>query len=210
MKLFLSSMAISYPQSRAFLDLIGKARPEDVKIAMIENAADPYKEGKKDWVHDNRTSIEAHGFQVDVVDLEDYRQGKKLLLPRLEDADAIWLGGGNTYYLRWILRETRSDVMIKRLVAQGKVYGGGSAGAIVAGPTLKHFEPADDPAEAPEAIYDGLELTETVVVPHWANEKYGEIIKCIERKLQDDGYTTVHITDDQALVINGKSQKIVP
>jgi dipeptidase E len=148
MKLFLSSMTISYEQGPAFLKLTGKAEASQVKIALIENAAD-VDDGPKEWMHNNRESIQALGFQIDFVDLQEYLDGKKLLLPRLEAADVIWLGGGNTYYLRWILRETKADIMIERLARAGKVYGGGSAGAIMAGPTLKNFEKADNPKRAP-------------------------------------------------------------
>lgn len=208
MKLFLSSMAISYSQGKAFLDLVGKEKVTDVSIALIENAADVYEEGKKDWVYESRDSISAHGFKVDLVDLEDYRQGDKGLLQRLEQADAIWLGGGNTYYLRWILKETRADSIITGLVKRGKVYGGGSAGAIVAGPTLKYFEPADDPDKAPEQITDGLGLSETVVVPHWGNEKYGQIMEDINKKLIYAGFKTITISDEQALIIDGDNQRV--
>lgn len=189
------------------MDLVGKNKPEDVRIALIENAADVYEEGNKGWVYESRNSIAAHGFQVDVVDLEEYRLGKQGLLRRLEDADVVWLGGGNTYYLRWILKETRADSIIAELVKRGKVYGGGSAGAIVAGPTIQFFEPADDPSNAPEIILDGLNLTQVVVVPHWANDKYGHVMGPIEQRLKDAGYATLHITDEEALVIDGSNQK---
>lgn len=203
-------MAISYPQGQHFLELTGKSNAADVKITLIENAADTYKEGKKDWMYDNRNSIQAHGFQLDLVDLENYKLGQPGLLERLKTCDAIWLGGGNVYYLRWVLRETGADIMIKRLVMQGKVYGGGSAGAIIAGPTLKHFEVADNPKDAPEIIYEGLGLTSKVIVPHWANAKYGEIIKGVEESLQKDNFETIHITDEQAVIMDGDTLKIIP
>lgn len=191
------------------MDLVGKNKPEDVRIALIENAADVYEEGNKGWVYESRNAIAAHGFQVDVVDLEEYRLGKQGLLHRLEDADVVWLGGGNTYYLRWILKETRADSIIAELVKRGKMYGGGSAGAIVAGPTIQFFEPADDPSSAPEIILDGLNLTQIVVVPHWANDKYGHVMGPIEQRLKDAGYATLHITDEEALVIDGSNQKVI-
>lgn len=192
------------------MQLVGKDKPEDIKIALIENAADVYDEGSKDWMYDNRTSIQAHKFQVDLVDLESYRRGEqKGLLARLERADVIWLGGGNTYYLRWILKETRADSILSGLVTQGKVYGGGSAGAIVAGPTIDHFQPADDPSKAPQELHDGLKLTENVIIPHWANEKYGNIMQDIKIKLEAEGYKAIEINDNQAVVIDGNDVKIV-
>lgn len=179
----------------------------DIRLALIENAAD-VEAGNKEWMYQNRLAIMSHGFQVDFVDLNEYRHGVGLR-QRLAGCDAIWIGGGNTFYLRWILRETEADEMIKDLVGRGKVYGGGSAGAVVAGPTLMHFEVADSPDEAPEVIRRGLELTDVVVVPHWAREDYGPIMKSVERSLKQDGYRTVHVTDDQAVVIDGTSFKIL-
>ena len=203
-------MAISYPQGKPLLDLVGKSKASDVKIALIENAADVYQEGSKDWMYDNRNSIQAHGFQIELVDLEEYRLGERRdLMVRLENADAIWLGGGNTYYLRWILRETRADSIISGYIKRGKVYGGGSAGAIIAGPTLEFFQPADDPSKAKDVILDGLALTDTVVVPHWENEKYGDVMRGIEQKLDDHGFKTIHITDDQVVIFDGNKQPVV-
>lgn len=210
-KLFLSSMAISSLHAKAFMNLVGKSRPEEIKIALIENAADIYPDEQKAWMYDNRDAIAAHGFQVDVVDLEAYRQGRETgLAKRLANSDVIWLGGGNTYYLRWILRETRTDAIITDLVQHGTVYDGGSAGAIVAGPTLKYFETADDPHEAPEHLVDGLGLTDTVVVPHWSNGKFGEVMEDIQTSLEQDNFKTCCITDDQALIIDGNSQRVIP
>ena len=65
---------------------------------------------------------------------------QKSLTSKLSSKDALWHGGGNTFYLRWILSNTGADEVITKLVRHGLVYGGGSAGAIVAGPTLKYFE----------------------------------------------------------------------
>lgn len=210
MKLFLTSQTISKSQGQHFMKLVGTDKPSDIKIALIENAADTYADADKVWLYESRADIQAHGFQLDIVDLEDYRFGKKGLLQRLEKSDAIWMSGGNTYYLRWILRETRAGTIIQKLAKQGKVIGGSSAGAIVVGATLKHFELADDPADAPEVIYDGLNLTDTVVIPHWGNEKYGVVMKDAEQQLQNDGYKTVHITDEQAFMINDDQQKNFP
>lgn len=209
MKLFLSSLAISPSQLPVFMELVGKEKPSDVKIHLILNAADVYAEENREWMHENLAAIQAHGFETSVIDLRNYKNKSEELLAELGKADAIWLGGGNTYYLRWILRETGADEMIKKLVSDGKVYGGGSAGAIIAGPTLKCIEPIDDPVKAPEVIYDGLGLTDNAVVPHWGTEKYAETISEVERNLQDAGFKTEHITGEQAVVINGASQKLV-
>jgi dipeptidase E len=161
-------------------------------------------------MYENRRTIKANGYDVELVDLREYQKNAKALKAKLKTKDALWFGGGNVYYLRWILRDIGADKIIQELINGGIIYGGGSAGAIVAGPTLKYFETADNPKDAPEVILGGLKLTETVIVPHLNNVKYGKIIDAINRKLLKDGYKTVTINDDQAVAIDGKNTTVIP
>lgn len=207
MKLFLSSEAISDGLAPAFFELVGKA-PGDTKIVIIENAADVSR-GNKSWVLDNRKQIVSLGCHVELVDLKDYKNKLAELEAALGQGDVIWLGGGNTYYLRWILHETGADKIIIKLVRHGKVYGGGSAGAIMAGPTLQYFEAADDPSLAPVLILDGLGLTDIVTVPHWDDEDYGPIVKTANDHLRKAGFKTQPITQVQALGIDGTIHNLV-
>lgn len=208
MKLFLSSMAISAEQADAFNELFSQ-KPGDIKLALIENASDTYDRSSANWVNENLIAIQTRGYQVEIVDLREYLNESSSLKAKLEEKDAIWLGGGNTYYLRWILKATGADKIITELVQAGTVYGGGSAGAIVAGPTLKHFEGTDDPSDSPEVILDGLHLTETVVIPHAGNEKYGDIMAQVESLLKAEQFSVTPITDEQAWVFNEGRVEIV-
>jgi dipeptidase E len=208
MKLFLSSLAISDPQSIELAKLVGKD-PKDIKLALIENAADTYPEGKRAWVDQNRTAIQSHDFDVEIIDIKKFKGKLDELKDKLATKDVIWFGGGNTYYLRWLLKDTGTDQLLGELVKQGIVYGGGSAGAIIAGPTLKHFETADDPNEAPEVLLDGLHFADAVVVPHMDNVKFASVIHAINDNLKADGYKTVPLGDAQAVIIDGEKQRVV-
>ncbi|HMH70151.1 MAG TPA: Type 1 glutamine amidotransferase-like domain-containing protein [Candidatus Saccharimonadales bacterium] len=207
MKLFLSSQAISKEQAPHLMKLVGKPA-RSIKIAVIENAAD-VEEGSKGWLMRNRQMIESHGFDVEYIDLKNYGQDLETLHTKLADKDVIWFGGGNVYYLRWLLRDTGAENIIKDLVQNGVVYGGGSAGAIVAGPTLHHFEVADDPKASPGVIYEGLSLTNKVIVPHIDNKKYAAIVRGIDDKLKADGFRTVPLGDARALVVDGDREMII-
>lgn len=207
MKLFLASLAINDKQAIELAKLIGKDQ-KDIKLALIENAADG-EEGPKEWVAQNRKMIQSHAFEVEIIDLNQYRGDADGLKAKLASKDVIWCGGGNTYYLRWLLKDTGADKIISELIQQGKVYGGGSAGAIVAGPTLKHFEAADDKNAAPELIMEGLHFTDSVIVPHMDNAKFAAIIQGINDKLKADGYKTVPLGDAQALIVDGDKQRVV-
>ena len=207
MKLFLSSQAITKEQAPHLIDLVGK-QAADIHLAIIENAAD-VEAGPKPWLLRNREMIESHGFNVEYIDLKQYAEDTASLQRKLTGKDVLWFGGGNTYYLRWLIHSLCIENILKDFVESGKVYGGGSAGSIVAGPTLKHFETADDVKEAPEVLLDGLNLTEKVVLPHMDSVKYAPIMRDIEDKLQADGYQTISLTDAQALVVNGNVEKVI-
>jgi dipeptidase E len=208
MKLFLSSLAISDSQSIELAKLVGK-NAADIKLGLIENAADTYDENHRAWVDESRTTIQSHGFDVELLDIRQFKDRPAELTEKLRSKDVIWFGGGNTYYLRWLLKDTGVDKVLSELIKRGVVYGGGSAGAIVAGPTLKHFESADDPSDAPEVILDGLHFTDSVVVPHMDNVKFASIIYEINDKLKIDGYKTVPISDMQAFVVSDKEEKVI-
>lgn len=207
MKLFLASLAINDQQAVELAKLVGKDQ-KDIKLALIENAAD-VENGPKEWVAQNREMIQSHAFTVEIIDLKQYQDDHDGLKAKLANADVIWCGGGNTYYLRWILKVTGADTIISEHLKQDKVYGGGSAGAIVAGPTLKHFDAADDTDAVPELIMDGLHFIDSVIVPHMDNPKFTSIIHGINDKLKADGFTTVPLGDAQALVVNGDEQRVV-
>jgi len=99
--------------------------------------------------------------------------------------------------------------MIRDLVENGAVYAGASASAVVAGPTLRHFDELDDPAEAEEVIWDGLSLTNIVVAPHVDNPDFGEGCRKSGDLCEREGYTVQRLTDAQALVIDGVRQHVV-
>ena len=58
MKLFLSSMAISPRQSPIFNKLVAKV-DEEIDLALIENATDPYDNDSTDWELKSREAIKA-------------------------------------------------------------------------------------------------------------------------------------------------------
>lgn len=206
MKLFLSSLAVSTAQRAAFWDLLNKPADE-TELLLIENAADVEPQ-EPQWLLDNRLALEATGVHVKRADLCTASFEKLTRL--LTTADVIWLGGGNTYYLRWLLRKTGADELIVRLVRENKIiYGGGSAGALIAGPTLAGFEEADDPADAPVVIKEGLGLVDFVPVPHWDDSTYHVIMQRAAQKVTAAGFQARPITQAQALIIIDDTLTIV-
>lgn len=206
-KLLLYSLSINERQFTALDKLVGK-EASSIRIAFIENAADVIPDSEE-WVLSIRQSFKRRGYQVDPIDLRIWQRRPQQLMQRLTGKDVIWIGGGNTFYLRWILKNSGADEMIRRLVRSGIVFCGWSAGAIVAGPTIEYFEAMDNVEDAPELVLDGLNLTQIIIIPHIDNADFIQGAHLANMQLQAAGYSTLPLGDTEALVIDGGNQRII-
>ncbi len=209
MKLFLMSQWLLPEFREAFEELAGK-HLDGLKVALIENGADDEK-GEPKWVRTARQSLLDAGMRVTQVDLREYTDQKYRgeLRELLGANDVVWVGGGNTFYLNWLLHNSGAAELIKELAADGRIYAGGSAGAIVAGPTIRGFEEADDASFAPKFVPEGMSLTETVILPHSDHNFYGPIMERLARQLPGEGYAVQPLADREALVIDGDYHTVI-
>lgn len=82
----------------------------------------------------------------------------------IEETDAIFIGGGNTFRLLKALQDFDLLESIRRRVRQGTPYIGSSAGSNVAGPTIKTTK--DMPIVQPRS-FDSLGLVPFQISPHY-------------------------------------------
>ena len=76
----------------------------------------------------------------------------------------------------------------------------------MAGPTTKFFDlMGDDPKDAPVLIYEGLNLTDAVIVPHMDNADFAEGAAKANTELLKAGFKTIPLNDNQALIMHGGS-----
>ena len=85
-------------------------------------------------------------------------------LPAIQRADAIFVGGGNTFRLLKALQDLDLLEAIRRWVKSGAGYIGSSAGSNVAGPTIKTTK--DMPIVQPRS-FDSLGLVPFQISPHY-------------------------------------------
>ena len=108
-----------------------------------------------------RERLEPTGFAVHSVHEAADEAGRSKLL---RDADAIFIGGGNTFRLLETLYRFNLLDEIRNAVSRGARYMGASAGATVAGPTIKTTN--DMPIIYPPS-FDALGLVPFNINPHY-------------------------------------------
>lgn len=171
MRLYLAS----HRASDRFPRLIAMAGP-GAKALVVPNAADAIPPAARAAyardVHDPVRHFQDHGIAAATLDLRAFFGRPGAIDAALAGVDLVWVTGGNTFLLRRAMRQSGFDAAVARLVrAAALIYAGWSAGAVVAGPTLRGVELVDDPhalAEGydPAPVWDGLNLVPFTPVPH--------------------------------------------
>jgi dipeptidase E len=177
------------------------------KFAFIGNAKDLRPPEKQ--THSTQTELENVGFNLENLDLRDYFNSQHRLESTLKQYDGVWVGGGDIYYLRYAMEASGFDTFIINLIENGFMYGGTSAGAIVAGLTLDYFEGLEPP-NTPKIIYTGLGLIDFTVIPHCENTDYNEYVSNIKLQLEANDEKVVCLKDTQIVITNGTSVSIHP
>lgn len=133
MKLFLTSSCISEGLRESFLKFLGKP-PERIKLYFIPTASDV--EDEKFYVCKSMDDFSAIGINPIWYSLKF--KTKEQIEHELVDADVIWVNGGNTFYLLDVARKTGFMEIVDNLIRnKGVMYGGTSAGSILASPTIE-------------------------------------------------------------------------
>ncbi|MBI2008914.1 Type 1 glutamine amidotransferase-like domain-containing protein [Candidatus Saccharibacteria bacterium] len=175
MKLLLTSNGLSNDSiAQAFAELIDK-KPEKAKVAFIPTAANPERNNKK-WLIDDLYRIKRLGYFVDIVELTAFKSRE--LTKILKPMDAIFVGGGNTFYLSYWMQQSGLFDMLPKFL-KTKVYAGISAGSIIAGTSLlpskaikngyidEHYYEKSVPGEGSDKA---LKLVNIIFRPHLNSE----------------------------------------
>lgn len=204
MKLYLSSYRIPAPDELS--KLLGKPLGE-TSVALITNAKDYYADRARSFkVGELVKYMEQLGLSVDTVDLRNYNN-PDILNDELARYDLIWAMGGNTYMLRYEMQRSGLDTILKELLETGIVYGGDSAGALVAGLSIAGVELADEPEFADEIITEGLGLVSHVILPHIDNPEFHGVLPIFKEAQRNNNI--IELKDSQAVIFIDDNYKIV-
>lgn len=207
MRLYLSS----FRMGERFEDLV-RALPSGRAVAVISNAVDFIpREDRLAYarnVFDPVAHFKSFGVAASDLDLRDHFGDSAALRTALRGVGLVWANGGNAFLLRRAMRQSGLDQLLtERLAASDLIYGGWSAGAVVAGPTLRGVELMDDPAVIvegydPAPVWEGVGLVDFSIVPHFQSDHpEAEAAGRMAAWLSEAGLPFRTVRDGEAIVI---------
>ena len=146
--------------------------------------------------------------EMEVEDLEISKLDEKTIKNKIEKANYLYVGGGNTFYLLQELKRKNLIDFIKNRVNSGMVYIGESAGAIITSKDTEYSDLMDDVSIAKDLKeYSGLNLVDFYIVPHLNEFPFEESSKQIVEKYKDI-LNIIAINNSQAIIIKDEKFEI--
>ena len=137
-----------------------------------------------------------------------YHFTRSISLDEVRSNDVIYVCGGNTYYILDMFRKTGLDKIVIKLVNQGKIYVGVSAGSIMAGPNIEIAGWGIDGDKNDINLKDltGFNLTDIAIFPHFEEDKHRLEVEEFKKKVN---YPVIELTDNQAVFVKGEEYRVV-
>ena len=201
MKLILTSSGFDIEDE--IIKLLPKP-PNQLKLAYIITASNP--EPDKGYVQKDRDIMLRLGFLVKDIDIEG--KNEKELWEILKNFDIICVQGGNTFYLLKHIKLSGFDKVVKKLINQGKIYIGISAGSYIACPTIEQaywrHKFMDKETYGVKNI-SALNLVPFLISAHFI-EKYRKPVMLGAKSCK---YPVVALYDTQAILVENGKWKVV-
>lgn len=160
------------------------------------------------YVDAGRRALADAGLQVRELDIAT--ASPREIADTIRASDALYVSGGNTFYLLQELRRSGADRLIVEHISAGKPYVGESAGAIVLAPDIGYVERMDDASAAPDLVdRAGLGVIDFHPLPHHGNPPFKDAVEDI---LLHDAAThrLCAISNAQAIVVVDGAPLVLP
>ena len=216
MRLFLASNDLGNYANK-LSEMVGSTNR---KTLVISNARD-YKtpEARLETLNHDLAFLRAANLEPIELDLRLYFGKPEELRKYIEEyrPGLIFVMGGNLFMAATALHESGMDDIIREgLAADEFVYGGYSAGSMVAAKDLKQYldNYSKDNGRYDEsiAVYgkactDGLGIIDEYVCPHSDRDRFAKYCEEAVEKLPTRGLTPIKLKDSDVFVIEGETKK---
>lgn len=205
MKLYLSSYKLG-DNPEEFTKLFG----ENKNVGIIMNATDVYgSEKRTECLNGEVAHLAKIALIAQDLDLRDYFNRSDSLRSKLDELGGVWVMGGNSFALRRAMRASGFDIVAKeKILSNELVYGGFSAGAVVAAPSLRGIEIDDEPENIPDGypkdiVWEGLGLVDFSIAPHYRSDHpESPVIEKVVKYFQRNNIAHKTLRDGEAITIS--------
>lgn len=200
MKLLLTSSGLTSKRLGKEFVMLLKKSVQDSKILVIHTAQKPEH---MIFVNEVGEEISKQGILLSNISYVNISGEIPNIL--LSKYDAVYVCGGNTYFILDRIRKTRLDNSLKRYVKSGGLYIGVSAGSIIAGQNIQivGWGIEGDSNEISLKDLRGLGFTNIAVFPHYKHKLKREVEEF--KSLVD--YPVEPLKDGEAIIIKDKKVK---
>ena len=185
----------------------------EIQLSYITTAGNLHPSNKRNWIEEGRKILQERGWQVFDYDIADKTESE--VTAELADRDAVFVQGGNSFYLLERMHDCNFDKIIKNILAKGIPYIGESAGAIVCSNDIRNQQyMSGDPILAKEMTdFSGLGLVNFLIKPHWnrndvKREKFSRFLQENPEEFYSISQPIICLNDDQLIRVEGDSFQI--
>lgn len=204
MKVILASIACNIIEKTK--DIFGKPFNE-IQLTIIPTAANTYAVDNRPWFDNELNAFKKLRFNIKILEIEN--KNKEEIKEELKNTDAVFVTGGNTYYLLYHAKESGLFSLLKEMVNTGVIYIGSSAGSVLAGLNVDIARRFDNSSIVDLENYEGLAFTQSLILPHFDKKEATEELKETVKEWEDKGYRITSLRNDQALIIDGENEYII-
>lgn len=186
-------------------EIIKEYIKENSKIGFIPTASE--LEEDRWYMEKDKKDLENMNFQI--IDIDITNENKNEIQQKFNIVDAIFVAGGNCFYL---LQQLKEKDVLKDLIefANNKIYVGSSAGSCITCPSIEYAQKLDDKTQAP-LLKDcnAMNLIDAFILPHYkSKEKYTRLADEIMKEYNNLNF--LPLTNEQAIIVNNRGDyKIV-
>ena len=157
------------------------------------------------YVKAGRKALESLGFFVDLLDISSASPSE--ISKKLTSNDAIYISGGNTFYLLQELKRTGADLLLREQIFKGKLYIGESAGSVILAPDIAYMQDMDDASAAKELTsFDALGVVPFYPIPHYTNFPFA---RAAARMVYDYAHLPIcPISNRQVILVAGDTHRV--
>lgn len=207
MKLLLTSAGLSNKSIvNTFNNLVNLPK-EKIHIAFIPTASN-VEEGDKGWLINDYINIKKEEYRcIDIVDISSVE--KNIWLPRIKEANVIFVGGGNTFHLMHWFNKSGLSKILPELI-KTRVYAGISAGSCIVGPTIFNSVQNLFGEKYNLKVKKGMGMVNLQIIPHLNSDYFPKIREeNLEEASKDIKEQVYAIDDNSAVVVNEKHITVV-